>query len=252
MQTGQQALGQMWGDLGSGRYNTDYQPYQGQTWGQSGYNPGNASQGQYGPGGAAQGVGYSPWQQTKWGMPEAPAVAPFDVQADPGFQFRLQQGTEALENSAAARGGLLSGDTGKALQGYAQGLASDETQNAYNRYSNQRDFGQGAYQFGAGLGAQQSNYANTLGRNAYESDRGYDYQNYWDPYRQNRANYETDRNFGYGVYGDQQNQDSQPAKRRPVESVFGNRWNRSNRCQPDGADGPGLCQRNDEFIRAAR
>src|ERR1700757_976619 len=30
---------------------------------------------------------------------------------DPGYQFRLEQGRKALENSAAARGGLLSGNT---------------------------------------------------------------------------------------------------------------------------------------------
>src|SRR5689334_9414315 len=30
-----------------------------------------------------------------------------DMSNDPGYQFRLQQGEEALQNSAAARGGLL-------------------------------------------------------------------------------------------------------------------------------------------------
>lgn len=64
-----------------------------------------------------------------------PFVPPTDVteQNDPGFQFRLQQGQQALENSAAARGGLLSGGTAKALDRYAQDYASNEYQNVYNR-----------------------------------------------------------------------------------------------------------------------
>ncbi len=61
--------------------------------------------------------------------------APTDVseQNDPGFQFRLQQGQQALENSAAARGGLLSGGTAKALERYAQDYSSNEYQNVFNR-----------------------------------------------------------------------------------------------------------------------
>lgn len=55
---------------------------------------------------------------------------------DPGYQFRLQQGQETLENSAAARGNLLSGSTLKDLTGYAQGMASQESANAYNRQFN--------------------------------------------------------------------------------------------------------------------
>lgn len=52
---------------------------------------------------------------------------------DPGYQFRLQQGQETLENSAAARGMALSGATLKDLQGYSQGMASQEGQAAYTR-----------------------------------------------------------------------------------------------------------------------
>jgi hypothetical protein len=54
-------------------------------------------------------------------------------QNDPGYQFRLQQGLGALQNSAAARGGLLSGNTAKAINDYAQGDASNEYGNVYNR-----------------------------------------------------------------------------------------------------------------------
>lgn len=57
-----------------------------------------------------------------------------DYQADPGYGFRMSEGMKALERSAAARGGLMSGGTGKALQRFGQDLASQEYQNAYNRF----------------------------------------------------------------------------------------------------------------------
>lgn len=52
---------------------------------------------------------------------------------DPGYQFRMAQGTNALDRSAAARGMLNSGAQQKALVGYGQGLASEELNNAFNR-----------------------------------------------------------------------------------------------------------------------
>ena len=54
-------------------------------------------------------------------------------QNDPGYQFRLAQGQKALEASAAARGGLLTGGTSKAINDYAQNSASNEYGNVYNR-----------------------------------------------------------------------------------------------------------------------
>ncbi len=52
---------------------------------------------------------------------------------DPGYQFRLTEGMKALDRTAAARGGLLSGATLKGAQRYGQDLASQEFQNAFNR-----------------------------------------------------------------------------------------------------------------------
>ena len=57
-----------------------------------------------------------------------------DYQADPGYAFRLSEGTKALDRTAAARGGLLSGAALKGAQRYGQDLASQEYQNAFNRY----------------------------------------------------------------------------------------------------------------------
>lgn len=59
-----------------------------------------------------------------------------DFTADPGYQFRMDQGRQGLERSAAARGGLLNGGTLKALTRYGQDYASNEFGNAYNRWSN--------------------------------------------------------------------------------------------------------------------
>ncbi len=58
-------------------------------------------------------------------------------QNDPGYEFRLQQGNAALQNSAAASGGLLSGNTAKAIADYSQNYASNEYSNVYNRAFNE-------------------------------------------------------------------------------------------------------------------
>lgn len=57
----------------------------------------------------------------------------FNFEADPGYQFRLQEGQKAMDRSAAARGNLLSGGQAKALTQYNQGMASQEYGNAFNR-----------------------------------------------------------------------------------------------------------------------
>lgn len=58
-----------------------------------------------------------------------------DAYSDPSYQFRLQQGQDAIQSSAAAKGGLLSGATLKALQDFGQQSASQEYGNAYNRFN---------------------------------------------------------------------------------------------------------------------
>jgi hypothetical protein len=66
-------------------------------------------------------------------MPPAFQYRPEQLTTDPGYAFRLSEGLKALERSAAARGGLMSGATGKALQRYGQEMGSQEFGNAYNR-----------------------------------------------------------------------------------------------------------------------
>ena len=55
--------------------------------------------------------------------------------ADPGYGFRLSEGLKSIERSAAARGNLLSGGVLKGITRYGQDLASNEYQNAYNRFN---------------------------------------------------------------------------------------------------------------------
>lgn len=59
-----------------------------------------------------------------------------DFVKDPGYDFRLQEGTDAVEASAAARGGALSGGALKELARFGQNFASNEFNNAYNRWNN--------------------------------------------------------------------------------------------------------------------
>lgn len=64
--------------------------------------------------------------------------APTDVteQNDPGFKFRLQQGTDVLQRSAAAKGNLLTGGTAQDLAKFGQDYASNEYGNVYGRAYN--------------------------------------------------------------------------------------------------------------------
>ena len=73
-------------------------------------------------------------------------------QADPGYGFRMSEGMKALERSAAARGGLLSGATLKGVQRFGQDMASQEYTNAFNRYQAERQARLGPLQSLAGVG----------------------------------------------------------------------------------------------------
>lgn len=56
-----------------------------------------------------------------------------DAQNTPGYQFRLNAGSDALERSAAARGVLRTGGTLKDITEYGQNFASGEYGNVYNQ-----------------------------------------------------------------------------------------------------------------------
>jgi len=56
-----------------------------------------------------------------------------DLEADPGYQFRREQGLSALDRMMAKGGKRFSGERGIALQDYGQRLASQEYGQAYQR-----------------------------------------------------------------------------------------------------------------------
>lgn len=87
-----------------------------------------------------------------------------DFQADPGYAFRLAEGQKALERSAAARGGLLSGGTGAALTRYGQEMGSQEYQNAFKRYQLEREARLNSLQSLAGQGQTSSSGLSDLGQ----------------------------------------------------------------------------------------
>jgi len=96
--------------------------------------------------------------------------------ADPGYAFRLSEGMKALERSAAARGGLLSGSTIKGAQRFGQDLSSQEYANAFNRYQVERAAALNPLQSMAGMGqttAQQIGQAgSTMAQNVGQTMMG--------------------------------------------------------------------------------
>ena len=93
-------------------------------------------------------------------VPEATNYQNFGMEQfkqDPGYAFRMSEGMKALENSAAARGGLLSGATMKGIQRYGQDMASQEYMNAFNRYQVERDARLNPLQSLAGVGQTTAN-----------------------------------------------------------------------------------------------
>jgi hypothetical protein len=88
-----------------------------------------------------------------------------DFVKDPGYDFRMQEGQKALERSAAARGGLQSGGTMKALAKYGQDYASNEYGNAYNRFNADRDRRFGRLSSLAGMGQNAANQMGVAGQN---------------------------------------------------------------------------------------
>lgn len=90
---------------------------------------------------------------------------PSDLTLDPSYQFRLDQGLQALRASKAATGSLQTGQGLKDITNYAQGAASQEYQSAYDRFMNNQNtlynrlsgiagIGSGAVGQVAGVGAQ--------------------------------------------------------------------------------------------------
>lgn len=127
--------------------------------------------------------------------PFAPPSGQSVLDNDPGYDFRLGQGRQALEQSAAARGVLNTGGTLQDLINYGQSFASNEYDNAYQRAL-------GTYQtnFNDALNAYITNFGGALTK--YNTNYG---TQYLTPYNQlmeqygiRNSNYQNaqDRSFG--------------------------------------------------------
>lgn len=76
----------------------------------------------------------------------------FKAGVDPGYGFRMSEGLKAVDRQAATRGGLISGNALKASQAFGQDMASQEYQNAFNRYQTTRGNTLSPFQTGAAAG----------------------------------------------------------------------------------------------------
>ena len=84
---------------------------------------------------------------------------------DPGYAFRLSEGMKALDRTAAARGGLISGGALKAATRYGQEMGSQEYQNAFNRYYTERANRLQPLQSLAGVGQSSANTLSSAASN---------------------------------------------------------------------------------------
>ena len=78
----------------------------------------------------------------------------------PGYQFQMQQGTDAVMHGASANG--LTGNTLKALSDYGQGTASSYYNNYWNQLMQMANLGQTS---AAGVGNIGASTANSIGQN---------------------------------------------------------------------------------------
>jgi hypothetical protein len=104
-------------------------------------------------------------------LPELIAASkytPFDYNAyqnDPGVAFRLKKGVDALDRSAASRGGLLSGNQLRGVTEFGQELGSQEYTNAFNRYQTERAARLNPLQSLTGMGQTTANTIGNMGQN---------------------------------------------------------------------------------------
>lgn len=120
---------------------------------------------------------YQESQQAPQGSPGGPgnAMTAADlVKQDPSYQFRLDEGMDALDASASAKGGVLSGGAIRAATRYAQNYASTEYSNIYNRLSNIAGLGQTAQSSTTGAALTTGGYAHSaLENQGYYNASGY-------------------------------------------------------------------------------
>lgn len=92
-------------------------------------------------------------------------LTPAQVMADPGYQFGLNQGNRNIQGSAAARGGLYSGATLKALNKFGGDYATGRFNDTYNRMETSRNNQYNRYASAAQIGQIANNQVASAGQN---------------------------------------------------------------------------------------
>jgi hypothetical protein len=116
----------------------------------------------------------SEFSQSQAGSAGAPDMGVFFE--SPDYQFNLEQGQQAIDRSAAARGGLLSGRAVKEGQRYASGLASREYGSFVDRLMQQAGLGSTGIGASAAAGANAANQISGINMNN-AATRGSAYMN---------------------------------------------------------------------------
>jgi len=112
---------------------------------------------------------------TKAGVPAQFSYGAKDFQADPGYQFALDEGLKAIQRSGAARGAGMGGAAIKSATNFATGLAGQQYQQAFQRAQSTYDTNYGnafntyKLNYGNALGTYQQNYGNAF--NTYKSNQ---------------------------------------------------------------------------------
>lgn len=101
-------------------------------------------------------------QDSVWGGQLGGKFTNADLNANmaPNYQFQLEQGQQALQNSQSAQDGVLSGAAMKGMQNFTQNTAAGAYQNAYNNWLSTQNYQYNALSNVASLG---ENAAASLG-----------------------------------------------------------------------------------------
>lgn len=127
----------------------------------------------------------------------------FNFEESPSYQYRKQQGMDGIQGAAAARGGLQSGATLKALNSHNSDLASQEYNTAYNQHLQNEGLNQTAAQLGLAQyatqnNAMQNNFANAMSVEQLKSNQHQNAFNNWQSIDNNEySRYMTDQNNEY-------------------------------------------------------
>lgn len=124
-----------------------------------------------------------------------------DLQIDPGYAYRSSEEQKAILANAASRGAASGGGVLKALSKYQGAEASQEYQNAFERFrqSNNDRFSQLSSAAAAGQSAAGAQGANLIGSGKYGSDVGVDAAKFAGNLDYNANTYGGDKNYGAAV-----------------------------------------------------